>query len=212
MSRPLQQGSALTDPELHLTKVNEEVFIASQGVVRLDARSVGFIRNRAVNNARGRARICAHKNASDPLHEMLIAMRHDSYIRPHRHLTKVESFHLVEGAADIVILTDVGEIDEVIELSADRNFFYRLSAAQYHTVLINSPVLVIHEVTNGPFDPTQSDFASFAPAEGDDAAIGYVDRLRTQVRTWKAERVAQRELDTGSSDQAAARKKDQSRS
>lgn len=190
MSRPLQQGSALTDPELHLTKLNEEVFIVSPGVVRLDARSVGFIRNCAVNNARGRARICAHKNGSDSLHEMLIAMRNDSYIRPHRHLTKVESFHLVEGEADVVILTDAGEIAEVIELGADRNFFYRLSAPQYHTVLINSPVLIVHEVTNGPFDPGQSDFASFAPPEGDDAAMGYLDRLRREVRTWKSDRNA----------------------
>ena len=87
---------------------------------------------------------------------MLIGIRADSYIRPHKHEKKVESFHLVEGTADIVILNDVGDVTDVIELSPERSFFYRLAQPRYHTLLINSPVLVIHEVTNGPFQDSDT--------------------------------------------------------
>ena len=111
---------------LPLNKINDEVFIASDEIVRFDSREVDFIRECALQNTRGRARICAHKNPTDTLHEMLIAIRSDSYIRPHRHKKKVESFHLVEGIADIIILEDDGEVSDVVEFGPDRNFYYRL--------------------------------------------------------------------------------------
>jgi cupin fold WbuC family metalloprotein len=171
--------------DLPLNKINEEVFIASDEIVHFDSRAIEFVKECALKNLRGRARICAHKEPTDTLHEMLIGIRSDSYIRPHRHEKKVESFHLVEGTADIVILDDDGETLNVIELGPDRNFYYRLTIPRYHTLLINSPVLVIHEITNGPFDPTQSDFASFSPPEGDATAINYIEQLRLKVKSWK---------------------------
>lgn len=171
-----------------LKKINEEVFIASEDIVRFGSRHVEFIKECAIKNLRGRARICAHKESTDKLHEMLIAIRYDSYIRPHRHKKKVESFHLVEGSADIVILNDNGAIMDVIGLSSDQNFYYRLDLPCYHTLLINSPVLVIHEITNGPFDRTQSDFASFSPPEDDRTAINYIEQLTMKVKSWKNNR------------------------
>lgn len=171
--------------DLPLNKINEEVFIATDEIVHFDSRVIEFVKECALKNLRGRARICAHKEPTDTLHEMLIGIRSDSYIRPHRHEKKVESFHLVEGTADIVILKDDGDISDVIELGPDRNFYYRLAIPRYHTLLINSPVLVIHEITNGPFDPTQSDFASFSPPEGDGSAVDYIEQLRLGVKSWK---------------------------
>lgn len=174
--------------DLPLKKINDEVFIASEDIVRLGSRQIGFIKECAIKNLRGRARICAHKESTDLLHEMLIAIRSDSYIRPHRHENKVESFHLVEGSADIVILNDDGEIMDVIGLSPDEHFYYRLDLPYYHTLLINSPVLVIHEITNGPFDRTQNDFAAFSPPEGDPTAINYIEQLTQKVKSWKNNR------------------------
>jgi len=174
--------------DLSLHKISDEVFVASDEIVHFDSREVDFIRERALQNSRGRARICAHKKPTDSLHEMLIGIRTDSYIRPHRHHEKVESFHLVEGVADIVILKDDGEISNVIELGPERNFYYRLASPMYHTLLINSPVLIIHEITNGPFDPTQADEASFAPPEGDRMVKDYSEKLRLRVQACKEKR------------------------
>ena len=172
---------------LPLKKINDEVFMATDEVVRFDSRYVDFIKQSAAKNARGRARICAHRGPTDTLHEMLIAIRSDSYIRPHRHHQKIESFHLVDGSVDVVIFNDDGSIADVVELSLHGSFYYRLDSPRYHTLLINSPVLVIHEITNGPFDLRMSDFASFSPVEGDSIQSDYIDRLKLQVRTWKEE-------------------------
>lgn len=164
-------------------KINEEVFFVEDDIVRLDAKAIAFIKEKALANVRGRARICAHRNATDTLHEMMIAIRSDSYIRPHRHHNKIESFHLIEGRADIVILDEEGHIEDVVQMGGEHCFYYRLSTPRYHTLLIHSPLLVIHEITNGPFDIASSDFADYAPAEGDVRAITlFLNNLHTQLR------------------------------
>ena len=167
--------------ELAFQKVSDEVFLATSDIVRFDQHAVAFIKEKATTNNRGRARICAHRGNEDSLHEMLIAIRSDSYIHPHRHLNKTESFHLVEGKADVVIFNESGEIIDVVSLSPDAHFYYRLNAPLYHTVLVHSPVLIIHEITNGPFDALASDFASFAPAEGESMAAEYIESLKQRL-------------------------------
>lgn len=167
---------------LALKKINDEVFLAEDDIVRLDRRYVDFVKEKAITNQRGRARICAHKSPDDNLHEMIIAIREDSYIRPHRHHNKIESFHLIEGSADIVILDEICTIKEVIRLSAQHNFYYRLSTPQYHTLILHSPVLVIHEITNGPFIAETSDFASYSPTENQlDEVAHFIQSIREKI-------------------------------
>ncbi len=166
---------------LHLKKINNEVFLATEKIVRFDIRHVEYVRQSALKNIRGRARICAHRSPSDTLHEMLIAIRSDSYIRPHRHHNKVESFHLIDGSVDVVVLNEDGNIIDVIELSKSANFYYRLDSPHYHTLLINSPLLIIHEITNGPFDKNESDWGKFSPEEGSPNAGRYIEKLRKEA-------------------------------
>ena len=170
---------------MKLRKVNDEVFIADEGIVRCGDADVEFLRERALANARKRARICAHKTNADLLHEMLIVIAAASYIRPHRHLNKSESFHVIEGEVDVAVFDDAGTLNDVIQLGphgSGRNFFYRLSHSAFHTLLIRTDFLVIHEVTNGPFDPAGSVHAAFAPAENDaDAALAYMKRVDVEV-------------------------------
>jgi cupin fold WbuC family metalloprotein len=170
---------------LPLKKINDEVYTATEPIVRLDHRAIEFTRECALRNKRGRARICAHRNPEANLHEMIIAITSASYVRPHRHRGKSESFHVVEGDADVVIFSNEGTVEDVVELGSGANFYYRLDTPRYHTVLPGSPVLVIHETTNGPFDPTQTDWADFAPAEGSPEAANYSTRLRQAVEAWK---------------------------
>jgi len=170
---------------LPFIKINDEVCIASDPIVRFDARATEFVKESALNSPRGRFRICAHKEKTNLLHEMLIGIRGDSYIRPHRHQSKVESFHLVEGVAEIIVLDEGGEIVDIIELSPKKNFYYRLDLPLYHTILVHSPVLVIHEITNGPFEVESSDMAPFSPPEGDWRVTSYLEALRAKSGEWK---------------------------
>lgn len=170
---------------LPLTTISDEVFVATDEVVRLDAQAIELVRDRASKNARGRARICMHKDSAESLHEMLIAITSASYIRPHRHHGKPESFHLVEGAVDVVLLHDDGEIAEVVPLGSGANFYYRLDTPRYHTLVLRTDVVILHEITLGPFVPGAGDAAPFAPAEGDPAVGEYRDALARRVGEWR---------------------------
>lgn len=166
-------------------KVNEEVFIAEDAIVRLGDEEIAFLKRQAQVNARKRARICAHKTNDDTLHEMVIAISAASYIHPHKHLGKSESFHIVEGEVDVAVLDDTGTVVDVIQLGAigsGRKFYYRLSKSAFHTLLIRTEFLVVHEVTNGPFDRDRTVLAPFAPSEDEaDQARDYMKHVSDAV-------------------------------
>jgi cupin fold WbuC family metalloprotein len=155
---------------IEVDRINDEVFIAKNTIVHFGDEEILFLKQQAQMSTRKRARICAHKTNDDVMHEMLIAISAESYIHPHKHLEKSESFHIVEGKADVIIFDENGGISDAFELGipgSDRQFFYRLSESKFHTIIIRSDYLVVHEVTNGPFSKKDSVLASFAPSENE---------------------------------------------
>jgi cupin fold WbuC family metalloprotein len=176
---------------VNLHKINDEVFVAQDAIVRLGDEEIDLLKRQAAASPRRRARICAHPSNDDALHEMVIAIAAHSYIRPHRHVGKSESFHVVEGEVDVAVFDDDGAIDEVIRLGAPgsgRRFYYRLSHSRFHTLLIRTPYLVVHEVTNGPFARDGTVQAPFAPAEDDvEGAQAYMRELDERVARYLAE-------------------------
>ena len=170
---------------MRLRKVSDEVYVADGPIVRIGPDDIAFVKEQARKSPRRRARICAHASNDDALHEMLIAISSDSYIHPHRHVGKSESFHIVEGEVDVAVFDEAGTVVEVIELGAmgsGRNFYYRLSESAFHTLLIRTEFLVIHEVTNGPFDRDRTVLAPFAPPEDKpDQARDYLRRVSDAV-------------------------------
>jgi cupin fold WbuC family metalloprotein len=123
---------------------------------------------------------------------MLIVLSRESYVQPHKHLGKSESFHIIEGEVDVAIFDDAGQISDVVALGAmgtGRKFFYRLSDSRFHTLLIHSDMLVMHEVTNGPFIKEQSINASFSPSDGNPEETKiYMKNLAHKVLEWRRSR------------------------
>ena len=174
--------------DIKVRRINDEVFVAEEQIVRMGAQHVTFLKRQAASNARRRARICAHKANDDSLHEMLIAIMAGSYIHPHKHIRKIESFHIIEGAVDIVLFDDAGTVVDVVELgdiSTGRNFYYRLSDSMYHTLLIHGDCLVIHEVTSGPFIKEETILATFAPPEARcEETSAYISGIARMAAKW----------------------------
>jgi cupin fold WbuC family metalloprotein len=174
---------------IDLTTLSREVHVARQPLVAFGDEETAFVKAQALGSPRLRARICAHPTDDDLLHEMLIAISQKSYIHPHRHFGKSESFHIVEGLVDVVSLDESGKIVHVVpmgEPSSGLSYFYRSSKSLFHTLVIRSGVLVVHEVTNGPFDRTKTEQAPFAPPEEDAAAArNYMARLAQQVDNFR---------------------------
>jgi cupin fold WbuC family metalloprotein len=167
-----------------LRVVADEVLIASASVVQVAAADLADVVRRATCGPRKRARLCAHPDAADPLHEMLLCLASGTYIRPHRHAGKSESFHIIEGELDVVLFHDDGTIREVVRMGPyhmGKTFFYRLMEPCFHTVLVNAPYVLLHETTNGPFDSEDTEFAPWAPAEGAPNVGHYLDNIRGRI-------------------------------
>ena len=167
-----------------------EVRYATNTVVLIDAGDVLRLKDAAANNPRRRIRLCAHSGVENPVHEMLIVHARDTYVRPHKHLAKSESFHVVDGDVDIVLFDDEGRVRDVIQMGAyqsGRPFFYRIAEPIFHTLLIRSEQLVFHETTGGPFRRADTVFAPWAPEDGNQAAVTrFLSELESAIGGWGA--------------------------
>ena len=168
--------------------INDAVYVAEDQIVNWGQSDVEFLKARAHQNDRKRVRLCAHKDIKDRLQEMVIAFARGSYIRPSKHIGKEESMHIIEGVADFIFFDEKGNITDVIplgEFSSGRRFYCRTPEAVYHTLLIQSDVLVIQETTQGPFTRSDTIFATWAPEDQDATTVEkYMKRIATEVESF----------------------------
>ena len=179
---------------MQLERLSDEVFVAKEETVIIGDVELAFIKKQALLSPRKRARICAHQSSGDLLHEMFIALSKKTYIQPHRHLNKSESFHVIEGEVDVILFEDDGSIHQIISLGSYYSgcpCFYRLNSFRYHTLFLRSDILVLHEVTNGPFYSCSTEYAPFSPNERDLVSISdYGVRLMKQIDIyWASEKL-----------------------
>ncbi|MBN9414779.1 MAG: WbuC family cupin fold metalloprotein [Candidatus Eremiobacteraeota bacterium] len=156
---------------------------AHQGNSQVTSQDVADWKAAAGTSSRKRYRLCAHQS-SDSVHEMIICMDRDTYIRPHLHLDQSESMHIVEGLASLVFFDPQGRIDKKIQLGpygSGRVFYHRTGESVYHTLVIESPCLVVHETTAGPHRPEKTVYASWAPEEGTPEAESFMRNLRQEA-------------------------------
>lgn len=170
---------------MEIRTVSPEVYQAEGPVVWASRANVEFLKQRAAESARGRARLCAHPGPDDRTQEMLIALTRDNYIHPHIHPGKVESFHLVEGRMTVVLFNEDGSVLEVVpmgDVASGRPFYYRMTVPLYHTQIPETDFVVFQEVTQGPFTRDVV-LAPWAPAEGPDGKLrAYIEDLLARVR------------------------------
>lgn len=175
-------GQTISRGTVSLRAESPEVYYTDAPVVVAAAADIAELKKIAKANPRLRSRLCAHPGPSANLHEMLIVHHHDVYVRPHMHIGKPESFHLLEGNVLVVMFNNDGTIRDVMDMGeygSGKPFFYRSPECVFHTLLITSEWLAFHETTAGPFNPAQTKFPDWAP-DGSDmgAARRYSDRLR----------------------------------
>lgn len=157
-----------------IRQASEEVLFTTADLTTVTRQDIERLKDRSRLTRRGRIRLCAHRDVLAPVHEMLIVHPRGAYVRPHQHVGKEESLHLIEGEVTVVLFGPDQSVQAVIPMGAygtGRTFYYRLAADVYHTLLIESETVVFHEVTSGPFDKADMVVAPWAPAEGDQPAV-----------------------------------------
>ena len=101
---------------MKMHQLSEEVFYPDEKIVKVDHQDIVMLKEKGLMNKRQRSRLCDHNEVGDTLHEMLIIHTKDTYVRPHKHLNKSESFHIVEGSLNVILFDEEGQITDVIQM------------------------------------------------------------------------------------------------
>jgi cupin fold WbuC family metalloprotein len=155
---------------INLREESQEVFYTDEDVLNISISDIDILKKKMASFNKDRIRLCTHKTKEDLLHEMVIIHTDKCYVRPHKHVNKIESITVLEGEAKIIIFNDNGSVFKEYMVGGynDGNFFYhRMNIEKYHMFIIKSKFFVFHEVTRGPFDKKYTMFPDWAPEEYD---------------------------------------------
>lgn len=148
-------------------------------VVRIDLEIVKQLRELSAKNGKCNARICLHISPTANFHEMIILEYGGYYYRPHKHLTKGESCHIIEGEVAFLIFNDNGAVEASNIMSKERNLISRVGINRWHTVIPITEYAIYHESKPGPYiGQGDSVYPDWAP-DGSDSmeAQKYIEQL-----------------------------------
>lgn len=136
--------------------------------------------SRATASPRGRTHHNLHASNADRVQRYLVVANRDSYFRPHRHTTRAELALIVRGRLDLLAFDADGRVTGRYALgNGCTNIAYENGPGNWHTVIVQDEGTAFFEVKEGPYDPaTASEFAAWAPAEGDARAARFLEWLR----------------------------------
>jgi cupin fold WbuC family metalloprotein len=157
-----------------------EVLYPVEDIVSCNEADWSQLKALAMANHRQRIRLCMHRNPEDSLQEMLIVHTKDTYVRPHKHEGRVESFSVLEGIVDVILFEEDGAVQQVVRMgppSSGERYFLRMNRPIYHSLVIHTDFLIFHEATTGPFSQEQTVFPAWAKPGNDAEALRLLKSL-----------------------------------
>ena len=172
-------------------KENDEVLysVKPRKLFSLSKDDTEYLQSVAQSNVRNRSRICAHATVKDDIHEMIIYHPKGTYVHPHKHIGKDESFHLICGEIDLVIFDEDGTVVKVLRMEdyiSGRTFYYRVFSDTFHTQIFRKNT-IFHEVTRGPFNKSDTVVARWAPdGKETDLVEDYTTQIIQHINSFKS--------------------------
>lgn len=105
------------------------------------------------------ARICLHAGPVAAAQDMIVALRRGGKARPHRHASREETYHLVEGRLRLRFYDDAGAETGFCDLGGPGTglpLFFRMPARTWHITEPQTDLALFHESRPGPFDPSDT--------------------------------------------------------
>jgi cupin fold WbuC family metalloprotein len=113
-------------------------------------------------SARLRANSNLHRELTDPIQRLAIAMEPDTLILPHRHPHTWEVLTALRGRFTVLVFNDAGRVTERAILGEDTSVV-EIPAGGWHAVLSRDAGAVIFEVKHGPYAPiADADIAAWS--------------------------------------------------
>lgn len=149
--------------------------------IKLDDNFFQQLLLQADESPRKRSHYNLHTDLAEPVQRLCIGLKKGSYVRPHHHPqnNKWELMLALRGSVVLIIFDAQGMVLEKTVITPGNALSgIEMKPGTYHTIATLSDEAVILEVKEGPFIPTaESDFASWAPAEGEAAVAEFQDWL-----------------------------------
>lgn len=144
---------------------------------RVTATQLADMAAAAETAPRRRTHATLHDESGDPVQRVVIALQPGTYVRPHRHDGDGvwELFAVLDGALAVLTFDDTGKVTSRFELRSGGDRIAQLAPGQWHSVVALAPDTLALEVKPGPYRPAaDKDFATWAPAEGQDGTAAMV--------------------------------------
>ena len=158
------------------------VYFSETDEPRIDDSSLSELEALAIASARGRARFCLHQDHEDTLQQMVIALRANAYIQPHRQLDKIKSYVVLRGEIKVGFFGEDGRIEEAISMASEGHdvpSIIRFPTEKWHTVAGVTEMAVYLEIVSGPYNPAKTEMAAWAPTENQ------TDTAQEFLRSWR---------------------------
>ena len=148
-------------------------------MIRINTNLIDHVIEQARTSPRLRMNHNFHTELSDPVQRLLNALEPWSYIRPHKHTTKEESFVLLRGKALAVSFNDDGTISDHAILSSKTGILgIEFEENTYHMLTALETGTVVYEIKEGPFVPhTEGSSAPWSPQEGTSGAKDFLSKV-----------------------------------
>ena len=139
-------------------------YYCTEDVVSIDDEIVEQLLAVSKQNGHCDARICLHSGPESNFHEAIILQHRGHYYRPHIHLNKGESCHIIRGKVCFFVFNDDGTVADRQVVGEKGSMMYRAGVERWHTVIPMTDYAVYHESKPGPYLRNRdSVFADWAP-------------------------------------------------
>ena len=123
----------------------------------------------AQENSRLRMNYNFHESLDAPIHRLLNAMEPGTYLPPHRHVDKEETYIVLRGSLIAFFYDDMGNVTEKVNLNPSAGMYgVEIPSGTWHSIVVLESGTVIFEIKSGPYKPLPpEDVAPWAPAPSD---------------------------------------------
>jgi len=131
-----------------------EAYYCTAEPLVFDDEVLAWLKEKLDKTSGNTVRICVHREAAAPFHEMLIAHKRGGEFKPHKHLLKTESYHVIEGKLRVNRFDDQGKHVSTLLLGPHGSglpFLHRLPVNVWHSTEPDGEYVIFHEAKPGPF-------------------------------------------------------------
>lgn len=134
----------------------------------------------AKENPRLRMNYNFHATMDAPIHRLLNALEPGTYLPPHRHTDKEETYLVLRGRLSAFFYDEEGNVTEKVCLNpSEGKYGLEIPPCTWHSIIALESGTVIFEIKKGPYQPLPpEDFAPWAPASSDEeGAKAFMKRM-----------------------------------